>query len=181
MSDIIKYRVNSVTSEHPRYPASHLLSHLEAGWQSAANCTYPQAITIQFYVPIRTKKMHMLFHQYKIPQLVEVFVKLGSHEKYRKLGYVSPSSNSQSNFEEKEEKTLYFEFACTHLRLVLHQHHPNQRNLFGQVALDDLRVDGEVLTSSELMGVDLGESSSEDEENDPLTQSEGVVEQSASI
>ena len=93
----IKFRINSVSSEHNRYPAGNLTINQE-GWQSAINCTYPQSITIQFYVPIRTKKLHVLFHQYKIPKLIEVFVKLGSRENYRKLGYVIPNDNSQSSF-----------------------------------------------------------------------------------
>ena len=92
MTDI-KYRINSVTSEHPRHPAGGLTADSPVGWQSAHNSAYPQAVTIQFYVPIRTKKMTLLFHQYKIPQLVEVFVKLGSNEKYRKLGFITPSPN----------------------------------------------------------------------------------------
>lgn len=72
----LKYRINSVSSEHPRYPAGNLAIN-QNGWQAAYNPVYPQSITIQFYVPIRTKKLHLIFHQYKIPKLVEVFVKLG--------------------------------------------------------------------------------------------------------
>jgi hypothetical protein len=94
----IKYRINTVSSEHSHYPASNLVS-TQDGWQSSINCSYPQAITLQFYVPIRTKKMHILFHQYKIPKLMEVFVKLGAHANYRKLGHVIPNDNSQSSFE----------------------------------------------------------------------------------
>lgn len=45
--------------------------------------------------------MHLLFHHYKIPKIVEVFVKLGSRNKYRKLGYVTPNDNTQSSFREK--------------------------------------------------------------------------------
>ena len=38
----------------------------------------------------------MLFHQYKIPKLIEVFVKLGGKANYRKLGHVIPGDNRQS-------------------------------------------------------------------------------------
>jgi hypothetical protein len=94
----LKYRINSVASEHARYPASNLTINQE-GWQSSIDCTYPQALTIQFFIPIRTKKMHLLFHQYKIPKLIEVYVKLGAAEKYRKIGYITPNDNLQSSFE----------------------------------------------------------------------------------
>jgi len=93
----IKFRINEVTSEHGKYPAGNLLLNQE-GWHSAINCQYPQSITIQFYVPIRTKKLHLLFHQYKIPKLIEVFVKLGARANYRKLGHVMPNDNSQSDY-----------------------------------------------------------------------------------
>jgi len=92
-----KFRINEVTSEHGKYPAGNLLLNQE-GWHSAINCQYPQSITIQFYVPIRTKKLHLLFHQYKIPKLIEVFVKLGATANYRKLGHVMPNDNSQSDY-----------------------------------------------------------------------------------
>lgn len=90
---------------------------------------------------------------------MEVFVKLGGNEKYRKLGLLYPNDNSQSSFEEKEEKTLYFEFACTHIRFVLYENHKNERNIFNQVALEDLIVFGEILTSREIDGVNLEDSS----------------------
>ena len=96
----IKFRVNSVTSEHPRYPAGNLVINQE-GWHSSIDCSYPQSLTLQFYVPIRTKQLLILFHQYKIPKLIEVFVKLGSRADYRKLGHLIPTDNSQSSFEEK--------------------------------------------------------------------------------
>ena len=115
----MKYRISTVTSEQPRWPAANLVVGQD-GWQSAINPSYPQSLTIQFYVPVKTKKLHMLFHQYKIPKLIEVFVKLGGRSHYRKLGHITPSDNSQSSFEEKEEKTLYFEFSCTHIRFVIH-------------------------------------------------------------
>lgn len=159
----LKYRINSVTSQHVRYPAGNLAVSQE-GWQSAINCQYPQVITIQFYVPIRTKKLHLLFHNYKIPRLIEVFVKLGARAKYRKLGYVTPNDNVQSSFEEREEKALYFQFSCTHIRLFFHENYKNDRNVFNQVALDDLIVFGEILPYKEIEGIDLAEEESSEDE-----------------
>ena len=82
------------------------------------------------------------------------------------MGFVSPNDNSQSSFEEHEEKTLYFEFSCTHIRLVLHENHRNDMNIFNQVALNELTVQGEILSAQEVQGVDLTEASSEEEEQD---------------
>lgn len=79
---------------------------------------------------------------------------------------MSPNDNSQSSFEEHEEKTLYFEFSCTHIRLVLHENHRNDMNIFNQVALNELTVQGEILSAQEVQGVDLTEASSEEEEDE---------------
>ena len=76
-SSIIKYRINSVTSESPQYPASNLTDPSSSyGWQSDFSPSYPQEINLQFFTPIRTKTLKLTFHQYKIPTLVEVFVRL---------------------------------------------------------------------------------------------------------
>ena len=91
---------------------------------------------------------------------MEVFVKLGGRAHYRKLGHITPNDNSQSSFEEKEEKTLYFEFSCTHIRFVIHENYRNDMNIFSQVAIEDIIVVGEVLSHKEIGGIDLTEEES---------------------
>ena len=70
----LKYRIYSVSSESDGFSARNLMDS-EDGWQSKIGCKYPQEVTIQFYVPIRTSSLKIVFHQYKIPKLIEVFVK----------------------------------------------------------------------------------------------------------
>lgn len=108
--------------------------------------------------------MHLLFHHYKIPKIVQVFVKLGAKGKYKKVGYVVPNDNTQSSFREKQEKVLYFEYSCTHIRLIFYQNFKNDRNLFNQVALDDLNLFGEIISNRDLIGVDLTEEESSDQD-----------------
>lgn len=110
--------------------------------------------------------------------MVEVFVKLGARGNYRKLGFVMPNDNAQSSFEEREEKTLYVEFACTHVRLVLHENYKNDRNVFNQVALEDLTVYGELLSHKEMEGLDLTQ---DDSSEDEATQSLEIVHNQRTI
>ena len=94
--------------------------------------------------------MKLTFHQYKIPKLIEVFTRCGKHEKYRKLGFIQPNDNTQSNFLQREIKTVFFEFPCTFVKLIIHQNYKNQLNLFDQVALAELAFEGSCLPASEL-------------------------------
>jgi hypothetical protein len=157
-----------VSSEKEDFPASNLQQNVGA-WESQNDCSYPQELTLQFYIPIQTKNMKIMFHQYKIPRLIEVFVKCCKHEKYKKLGFVQPSDNKQSNYIQKEIKTVLFEFPCTFVKLVFHPNYQNELNLFSQVALASLTFEGELCPSSELTNVsgnilDSFETSSEEEE-----------------
>lgn len=68
----------------------------EAGWESGRSCSYPQQLTLQLLLPILTKSLTLVFHQYKIPSHIELFIKAVRSEKWRKLGFVRPSDNSQS-------------------------------------------------------------------------------------
>lgn len=120
--------------------------------------------------------MKIAFHQYKIPKMVEVFVRCGKHEKYRKLGYFQPNDNSQSNYLHKEIKTVFFEFPCTFIRLVLHQNYKNELNLFDQVALSEIIFEGECLPSSALKHLETNnllddlETSEDEDESQPVSE-----------
>ena len=96
----LKFRVYSISSECSEFPASNIQNE-NGQWESDRNCSYPQEMTVQFYVPIQTKQMRIMFHQYKIPKFVEVFMKCSKHEKYRKLGMIQPNDNAQSNYLQK--------------------------------------------------------------------------------
>ena len=116
----LKYRIYSISSEDPQHPAKDLLlsddsdenqdtSNLDFKfWESEITPKYPQELTIQFYIPVRTKNLQLTFHPYKIPSKLEIFVKATKKQKYQKLGFVVPNDNVQSNFLEKEKKTLFF-------------------------------------------------------------------------
>ena len=53
-----------------------------------------------------------------------------------------PSENSQSDYLHKEIKTIYFEFPCSFVKLILHQNFKNEMNLFDQVGICDVAVQG---------------------------------------
>lgn len=81
--EFLKYRIHSVSSEAESGSTLKIIDpHQEEGWVSAPNSSYPQYIVIQFFLPVKTSSLSLLFHQYKIPSLVEIFVKERSKEVY---------------------------------------------------------------------------------------------------
>lgn len=85
--------------------------------------------------------------------MVEIFIKCAKNEQYRKLGYVQPSDNSQSDYLDRQIKTIFFEFPLCIVKLVFHQNYKNEMNLFDQVALCDLTFEGEILSASQFNDV----------------------------
>jgi centrosomal protein CEP104 len=65
--------------------------------------------------------------------------------KFERIGYFTFSPNDQSNWQSRELKSVTIDKdGCQFLRLVIHKHHDNRYNLFGQVALVAVRVYGDV-------------------------------------
>jgi len=120
----IRFRVHSATSE-AEDGMTAMLQTCEGAWESGRSCSYPQQLTLQLLLPIQTKSLTLVFHQYKIPSHIELFIKAVRSEKWRKLGFIRPSDNSQSGYEEKEQRTVFLEFPCSFLRLVMQRPHTN--------------------------------------------------------
>jgi hypothetical protein len=154
----------------------------EAGWESSRSCAYPQQLTLQLLLPILTKSITLVFHQYKIPSQIELFIKAVRNEKWRKLGFIRPSDNSQSGYEEKEQRTVFLEFPCSFVRLVMHQPYENDYNLFQQVALEKVQITGDILPPRALAQYNVEQLQSEEEESDeeqvpPETQRSEIEEE----
>lgn len=107
--------------------------------------------------------------------MIEVFIKCGRHEKYRKLGYIQPNDNVQSQFVQKQLMTVRFEFPCTFVKLIFHQNYANSKNIFSQVALSDLLFEGELLPTSQYKNLEINVLDSLDtssDDGDPETSTE---------
>lgn len=72
MSQRIKYKVISFSSEEKEYPASSFLVPGSDGWQTKRFCTYPQEVTFEFYGVVRVEKIEMMADTRKIASSVDV-------------------------------------------------------------------------------------------------------------
>lgn len=114
--------------------------------------------------------MNILFHQYKIPSLVEIFIKDKRGDAYQRLGHVKPSNNEQTGFEQRELKSVYFEYPCSFIKFVLHEPYPNKYNVLKQVALEEIGVKGAITDPDfawlSLNTITVADDSSDEEVND---------------
>ena len=143
-SNILKFRIMSVSSEHKDYPTSNLLVPKKGnkGWQSDRFCVYPQEIILGFPQVCNISSMQLLSHQSKIPTKIDILVSNPAPDQvfksmdnltFKKIGYFMLSSNEASNFQSRELKTVYIDSKAVFLKLVLHKPHSNGINLFSQV------------------------------------------------
>lgn len=164
----IRFRVHSLSSQAEEGMSARLPIG-EGGWESARGCSYPQQLTLQLLLPIVTKSLTLVFHQYKIPSHLELFIKTMRSEKWRKLGFMRPSDNSQSGHEEKEQLTVFLEFPCSFVRLVMSRPYLNEYNLFQQVALEKVQLTGDLLLPGELVDYHVSQLQSDSSEEEPAT------------
>ena len=64
------------------------------------------------------------------------------NDTFSKYGYVRFSSNEETQYEAREQKTLEVDFHCTYLRLLFYQPHKNRLNYFSQVGLEEINAFG---------------------------------------
>jgi len=133
--------VIDATSEDPGYPADELNVHSPntRGWQSVKFAEYPQEIGFQIEgSDVRLSQVQILSHQSKIASKVEIFIGQGaSYEtaQFKRLGYLSLDSNERSQYQARELKTVYIDYAGKYMRLIVHRNYVNKQNLFNQVGI----------------------------------------------
>ena len=149
----LKYRIIGSSSEDPDFPLFSLISGgNNEGWHSIRFCTYPQEILIQFTQPVRLRQVNILLHQTFIPSSIEFFYFFP--EKYddffkdynsltfNKIGYVTPDSNSKTDYKAREYKKVAFNENVLYLKLVLNKCIYNLYNTFNQVAIISIECFG---------------------------------------
>lgn len=64
-------------------------------------------------------------------------------KKFKKIGYLSLDSNERSNYQARELKSVYIDHDCQKIKIVLHSAWENNHNLFRQVGLISVNIQGE--------------------------------------
>ena len=141
----IPFRIVHVSSEDEEFSVRELLNRtpFSRGWLSSRFCNYPQELLIEFPKPIKMREIQFLSHQYSIATKIEIFILPPQSEKFKKIGYLSLDSNERSNFQARELKTVYTDYACTRVKFNLLRCHRNTLNIYNQVGLIAISILGE--------------------------------------
>jgi centrosomal protein CEP104 len=109
-------------------------------------------LVLNFTSVIKIKQIQFLSHQSKISSKIELFTYLPedglprqdiNHNEFRRLGYLSLDTNTRSNFEAREFKSVYVNIDSMYLKIVLNECHKNKFNAFSQVGLIAINVLGD--------------------------------------
>ena len=148
--------LNSDATDEQLIPQTH------TGWQSQRFCVYPQDLVIQFPGMVKINQLSFLLHQFKIPRIIELFYYaplkidqntesqiLQSGAPFKKLGHFTLDDNMKTNYQARELKTVYVECTCQFLKISFQKNHDNDQNIFQQVGLVFLKVQGQALGNYE--------------------------------
>eukprot|EP00656_Telonema_subtile_P012979 TRINITY_DN16574_c0_g1_i1.p1 TRINITY_DN16574_c0_g1~~TRINITY_DN16574_c0_g1_i1.p1 ORF type:complete len:594 (-),score=123.22 TRINITY_DN16574_c0_g1_i1:20-1801(-) len=155
----LPFLVRTADSEAPGHSAMLLqkLDPTTTGWETEPFCTFPVTLELELSCRSQLCELQLLCHEFKIPSLVEVFLRDArphgeahppaendARAAYQeRLGVFTLGTNARSDYFARELKNVTIEGAATHIKLVLHDCHPNKHNTQSQVALMSLSVFGE--------------------------------------
>eukprot|EP01116_Phalansterium_solitarium_P024298 TRINITY_DN8873_c0_g1_i1.p1 TRINITY_DN8873_c0_g1~~TRINITY_DN8873_c0_g1_i1.p1 ORF type:complete len:927 (+),score=253.83 TRINITY_DN8873_c0_g1_i1:109-2889(+) len=147
-----KFKVVFCSSEYQKRPVRELYTQGAStkGWQSEHWCEYPQELGFQFESVTSISQIQFLSHQHKIASKIELFI--GSPDPmnlpaygsaiWKRLGYLSLDSNSQTNYKARELKSVHVQATGLFLKVLLHKCHLNSKNIYAQVGLVAVNIIG---------------------------------------
>lgn len=148
MSNKLAFQVVACSGEDPNYPASQLNIHSAStsGYRSKQYCEFPVEIGFQLTEgECFINQIQILSHQSCIASKIELYVGKGSsyaQAEFKKLGYLSLSTNENSGFKARELKSIYIETSTQFLKFLLLKNHNNGLNLYSQVGIVAINVLG---------------------------------------
>lgn len=161
---LLKYRLIGATSEDPENSFYNLISSLNNnGWSSARYCTYPQELLIQMSRPCRLRQIDLIFHEYKISSLIEVYYFFPNKYSdfnldledlvFKKIGDIIPSDNIHTKYQYREFKKVFLNENVYYLKFVFHQNYHNLKNTFNQVGITNIQCFGIDFTPININGL----------------------------
>ena len=135
---------------------TELLNHtpFSRGWQSSRFCDYPQEILLEFNSTIRLRQIQFLSHQFKIASKIEILVfnplpqEIKKPSRFKKVGYLSLDTNERSNYQARELKSVFLDYQCQKINVLLHRCHTNKHNTYSQVGLIAINILGNYANNS---------------------------------
>jgi centrosomal protein CEP104 len=91
------------------------------------------------------RQIQFLSHQFKITTKIEILIfnPLINSSKFKKIGYLQLDSNEKSNFQARELKSVYIDYECQRMKIILHRCYTNVHNKFSQIGLIAVNILGE--------------------------------------
>ena len=134
-----------------------LPSNLSQGWESAKDGSFPQTLILQFVGVVELRQVQFWSHNAKISTKIELLSatpeKLLPDKdllqlKYKRLGYLSLSSNESTGFSVRELKSVYLTAKVLYLRINFHKAYSNKSNPFGQIGLMAINCMGNMMETA---------------------------------
>lgn len=125
------------------------------GWQSQRFCSYPQELILQFDSLVHLTQLQILFHEKKIPYLVELYIwnprneTLTTTVQYQRLGHFTLSDNSKNNYKSRELKSVTLDHWWKYLKILFGKPFFNKYNPFNQVGVVRIVCHGDVMKEEE--------------------------------
>ncbi|KAH9126690.1 hypothetical protein LEN26_000583 [Aphanomyces euteiches] len=146
----VRFQVLSCTGEDPAGPASLLNEHDQTGvgYLTPKHCDYPQEIVLELEGVCRITQIQVLSHQSHIATKIELFLSQDLTS-FTRLGYLGLKSNKESQYTARELKTVHIDAVARYVKFRLHQCYVNEKNLYSQVGIVAINVNGEVEAQEE--------------------------------
>ncbi|CAO3698999.1 unnamed protein product [Rhizopus stolonifer] len=136
---------------------NELFSEKCKGWQTTKYPEYPQDLILHLLSgPARIQKIEILSHHFKIATKMDVYI--GSIKEdcipdtdeelmieFTRLGFVRFDNNAGAQFRARELKSIKTNMDGEYVRLVIRNCHSNNLNVFNQVGIHALNIQGQTI------------------------------------
>jgi hypothetical protein len=153
--DTLDFEIVECSSEEEGFECSTLQTYQEDsdGWLSKSHCNYPQFLILKIQHQGKARvidRLEILCHEFCIAQVIEISIASGSvsveptafDECSDNLGYVTMEANEQSNWQDRELKSIPISKPADYIKLTLQQCYENKHNVNRQVGIVALRIFG---------------------------------------
>ena len=141
-------------SQDPLFPITNLFegNNQNNGWVSEKFCSYPQKMVIKFDNYVAIKQINIIINETKIPKVIQFISCINNtnnnNNEYNKyeyinIGFISLSSNKESNFKEREMRKIPVKISNTkRIKLLIHENYVNSFNPYNQVGIISIEFFG---------------------------------------
>ncbi|OQR82026.1 hypothetical protein THRCLA_11199 [Thraustotheca clavata] len=152
----VRFHVASCSGEDPSGPVALLNEHDHAGtgYLTPKNCEYPQELAIELESIARVTQIQVLSHQCYIATKIELYLSLDGIT-YQRLGFLSLKSNKESQYTARELKTVHIDAVTRYIKFKMHQCYINEKNLYSQVGIVAININGDVQDDEQQQEVEL--------------------------